>query len=102
MAYVFGPVTSSDEQSASATIAVIPSFLHSFELNPPTTGLATLKIYDSENATLTGKKMLLTTTIAAGTDAIHLALPSPRVANRGLRVELTGTTTYIVGFSLTG
>lgn len=101
MSYVYGPVTTSDEQSASATIYAAPSHFHSFEILPPSTGYATLKIYDSENSSLTGKKILAEASVSFGMNSIYLALPIPRVCNRGIRAELTGTTTYTVGFSPT-
>lgn len=101
MAYVYGAVTTSDEQSASATIYAAQSHFHSLELLPPTSGYATLKVYDSENDTLTGKRMIAEATVSAGMNSIYLALPAPRVCNRGVRAELTGTTTYIIGFSPT-
>lgn len=97
---MIGPASTSDEKSSSAQIASISGFLHGFELNPPAVGLATLKIYDSENSTVSGKQILCTATVAAGQNSIYVELPSPRVANKGLYATLTGTTTYVVGFSL--
>lgn len=97
---MIGPATTSDEQSASANITVRSSFLHGFEVNPPDTGIATIKIYDSENSTLTAKKIMATATVAAGQNSIYVTFPAPRVANRGIRAVLTGTTTYTVGYSL--
>lgn len=103
MAYVYGPVTTSDEKSASATIYAAQSHFHGFEILPPASGYAILKIYDSADSTLTGKKIVAEAQIAAGMNSIFLALVSPRVCNQGVRAELTGTgsTTYTVGFSPT-
>ena len=95
-----GPQTTSDQQSASAQIASRPGFFHGFELTPPNVGLATLKIYDSENSSISGKKILAEATVAAGQNSIFLTYVVPRVANRGIYVTLTGTTTYVVGYSL--
>lgn len=101
MSYVYGPVTTSDEQASSATIYAAQSHFHGFELLPPTSGYATLKIYDSSNSTLTSKKIIAEASVSAGMNSIYLALPAPRVCNQGIRAELTGTTTYTVGFSPT-
>lgn len=90
--------TSSGELSATQQVTTIGGHLHGFELNPPATGLATLKIYDSKAA---GTSLLLSTaTTAAGLPSIYVEFPSPRTANSGIYAVLTGTTTYSVGFSL--
>lgn len=101
--YMIGPQTTSDEQSASAQICTRTGYFHSFELNPPAIGLATLKIYDSENSTLAGKKILAEGICAAGQNSIFLSYMTPRVALRGIYASLTttvGTTTYVAGYSL--
>lgn len=90
--------SSSGERSATAQITVIGAHLCGFELNPPATGLATLKIYDSNSS---GTSLLLATaTTAAGLASIYAEFPYPRIANQGIYAVLTGTTTYSVGFSL--
>lgn len=89
--------TSSGEKSATAQITNLGGYLHGFELNPPSTGIATLKIYDS----IGGTDLLLTTaTTAAGLSSIYVEFPTPRSCNKGIRAVLTGTTTYVVAFSL--
>ncbi len=97
---MIGPATPSDELSASSNVTTRSSFLHGFEINPPAIGVATLKIYDSENSTLTNKKLMATATVAAGQNSIYLSFIMPRVANRGIRAVITGTTTFVVGYSL--
>lgn len=90
--------SSSGEKSATAQIVIIGSYLCGFELNPPASGLATLKIYDSNAA---GTSFLLATaTTAAGLASIYVEFPNPRTANSGIYAVLSGTTTYSVGFSL--
>lgn len=90
--------SSSGEKSVTSQITVIGAYLCGFELNPPSTGLATLKMYDSNAA---GTSLLLATaTTAAGLASIYVEFPYPRTANSGIYAVLTGTTTYSVGFSL--
>ena len=91
--------SSSGEKSATAQITAIGAYLCGFELNPPDTGLATLKIYDSANA---GTSLLLATaTVAAGLNSVYVEFPFPRTGNTGIYAVLTGAaTTYSVGFSL--
>lgn len=90
--------TSSGEKSATAQITTIGGYLHGFELNPPSTGLATLKVYDSNAAGVTF--LLATATTAAGLASIYVEFPAPRTANSGIYAVLSGTTTYSVGYSL--
>lgn len=94
--------TSSGELSASAQIMVMGGYLHGFELNPPVSGISTLKVYDSDNSTTTGKLLLATATVASGMNSIYCEFPSLRTANRGIYCVLTSSvgTTYSVGFSL--
>lgn len=102
---MIGPSTSSGEKSADAQVTSRASFLHGFELNPPNAGFTTIKIYDSENSTLTGKLLIATATCSTGMNSIYLIFPSPKVANRGIYADITSTpgsssTTYNVAFSL--
>lgn len=90
--------TSSGEKSASAQIIVIGGYLHGFELNPPATGTATLKIYDSSSSGTTF--LIATAATAAGLASIYVEFPAPRTANSGIYAVLTGVTTYSIGFSL--
>ncbi len=90
--------SSSGELSGTSQITSTGGYLHGFELNPPTVGLATLKIYDSNAAGTT--KLIATASTAAGLSSIYCEFPSPRTANSGIYAVLTGTTTYNIGFSL--
>ena len=91
-------VTSSGEKSATAQVTLIGGYLHGFELNPPDSGLATLKVYDSKSG---GTGLLIATaTTAAGLPSIYVEFPHPRAANSGIYAVLVGTTTYIIGYSL--
>lgn len=90
--------SSSGEKSATSQIITLGGYLCGFELNPPSSGLATLKIYDSSSGTPTN--LIATATTANGLPSIYVEFPAPRTANSGIYAVLTGTTTYIVGFSL--
>lgn len=99
---MIGPATSSDEKTASSAITTRPSFLHGFEVLPPPFGSATLKVYDSENSTVAGKKLLASAVVRAGQNSVYLSLLTPRVANRGIYAVLTSTaaTSFVVAYSL--
>lgn len=98
MSFSTHSVSSSGEKSTTAQITQIGGYLHGFELNPPSTGLATLKVYDSSSAGTT--LLVATATTAAGLPSIYVEFPNPRACNSGVYAVLTGTTTYVVGFSL--
>lgn len=98
MSFAAHSVSSSGEKSATAQITNTGGFLHGLELNPPSSGLATLKVYDSATAGTT--KLITTATTAAGLSSIYIEFPGPRACNSGIYAVLTGTTTYSIGFSL--
>lgn len=91
-------VTSSGERSATVQITTTGGYLHSLQINPPSSGYATLKVYDSNNAGTT--LLIATVAVSAGLNSIYLSLPHPQTANNGIYAVLTGTTTYTIGFSL--
>jgi len=93
---VIGPATTSGEQSATAQIWAQPGFLHGIEINPPQSGLVTLKVYDGAS---TSGKLLSTLTVAAGENSISVQFNSPRVVNSGIHAALSGTTTYVIAYS---
>ncbi|GAC1501941.1 MAG: hypothetical protein NVS1B10_06440 [Candidatus Saccharimonadales bacterium] len=98
MSFIRWSATSSGELSASSQITTTGGYLHGFELNPPASGQATLKIYDSNAAGTT--KLISTATTAAGLASVYVEFPAPRTANSGIYAVLTGTTTYAIGYSL--
>lgn len=95
---MIGPGTSSGEKSSSEAIATRPAYLHGFEINPPNSGLAVLKIYD--NASAASGIVVATATVAAGQNSLYLDFRAARVCNNGIYASLTGTTTYIISYSL--
>lgn len=98
---LIGPATSSGEKTDDAVICARPGYLHGFELLPPSAGTVTLKIYDSENSTVSGKTVLAQAKVAAGQNSVYCAFLVPRVANRGIFAEVDVTTSsYTVAYSL--
>ncbi len=97
---MIGPATTSDEQTSSAVISGRTGFLHGFEVLPPPSGLAKLRIYDSDTADLTNKKVLAEAQCAAGNNSVHIEFMAPRVATKGIYANYTGSSSYTVGFSL--
>ena len=94
------PTTSSGEKSADAQISTQPGRLQGIDINPPAANSSTLKIYDSNNSTLSGKLLLRTITIPAGVASINLS-DLDIVVNQGIYADLGGdATTYIVHYSL--
>lgn len=98
MGFSQSSVSSSGELSATTQVTSTGGFLHGLELNPPSAGTATLKVYDSSVAGVT--KLITTATTAAGLSSIYIEFPNPRACNSGIYVVLTGTTTYSIGYSL--
>lgn len=98
---LIGPVTSSGAKTASAQIATMPGFFHSVIINPPSSGLLTVEIWDSEDSSTAGKLSLGRFTCAAGQNNLHFVSVIPMVANRGIYAQLiTGTGTFVVGYSI--
>lgn len=102
MSFATQSVTSSGEKSATAQVTTTGGFLHGFELNPPATGIGTLKIYDSRAASTS--LLISTATVAAGLPSVYVEFPHGRAANSGIYAVLSNTTadlsTYVIGFSL--
>lgn len=69
------------------------------DLQPPASGQAILKIYDSENSTLTGKLVLAELYCDAGLSGLNHEFFAPVAVNRGIYAELTGTASYTVRYT---
>lgn len=96
------PSTSSGVKTTSAQITTIPAMISGILLDPPTTGMTTLTIYDSENSTTTGKLVLAYLEKFAGESSNQVALP-PVIANRGVYCELSAplsSSSYLIYFTL--
>ena len=93
---ILEPATVSGEKSASAVIYAAPAALIGIDLLPPSSGIATLKIYDHPSAA--SGTIVAELVVAAGMNAQSVHLAVSRRALTGLYASLTGTTTYIVAF----
>lgn len=94
---ILEPSTSSGAQTADGVIYAAPAILQSIDLMPPASGVATLKIYDHPSAA--SGTLLATLEVAAGANSQSIHMTTARRALRGLYADLTGTTTFVVGFS---
>lgn len=94
---ILEPATSSGAKTADAVIYAAPAILQFIDIMPPAAGVATLKIYDHPSAA--SGTLLATVEVAAGMNSVSVNLTTARRALTGLYADLTGTTTYIVGFS---
>ena len=93
--------TTSDRQTASAQIATFSGALCGVDMQPPTSGQATLYIYDSEDSSTAGKKLIAEVFVDAGMPGMQQEYFVPVVVNRGIYCTLTGSNaSYIVRFFL--
>lgn len=96
--------TTSDLQSADAQITVMPGLLHGVALLGDGTNACNVKVYDSENNTTSGKKLLATVSLPASsiTDET-LIFNFGVVVNRGIYCDVSGTgASYYVYYTLGG
>lgn len=97
---MYGPSTSSGLQTSNFQVYARPSMLQSIITNAPTTGLATLTVYDSPDGTTAGRTILALIEQFAGTSSTPTPLPSPVVANKGIYCTFSGTgANYIIHYS---
>ncbi len=97
------PVNSSGRKTASSQICTLSGFLAGIDMISPSSGTATLTVYDSNNSDTTGKTILAEMEVDAGMPSCNHEYPSMVIANKGLYVVLTdtsGTATYIIRYAL--
>lgn len=102
MSYPY-PVDSSDSQSASKQITAMPSMVAGIDMISPSSGTALLTIYDSENASLSGKKILAEMEVDAGMPSCNHEYTNMVLANRGIYASLTdtsGSASFIIRYAL--
>ena len=91
--------TSSDKKTASAQIMALPGALCGIDVQAPSSGQTTLYVYDSENSSLSGKKIIAEVIVDAGFGGMQHEYFMPAVVNRGIYVDMVGTdASYIVRF----
>lgn len=96
--------TSSGKKTLSSQISVLPGALVGIDLTPPTSGRATLTLWDSENTSTSGKLVLVEVILDAGLQSVNHEFSIPVLVNRGLYAELTYSTgsgsTFIVRYTI--
>lgn len=91
--------TTSDRKTASAQITVLPGALCGLDAQAPESGQATFYVYDSENASLSGKQIIAEIVVDAGFGGMQHEYFLPAAVNRGIYVQATGAqTAYIVRY----
>lgn len=96
------PATSSGQKTTSVQVTTIPAMVSAVLVDPPSTGITTLTIYDSENSTTGGKLVLAYIEKYAGESSNQVLMP-PVIANRGIYCDFSnsaGSSSYIVYFTL--
>lgn len=91
MSFVY-PVNSSGVKTASAQVASRQSLLAGIDMISPETGTATLTLYDSENASVSGKTVLAEMEVDAGMPSCNHEYGNPINANRGIYAVLAYST----------
>jgi len=71
------------------------------DLLPPNSGAATLVIYDNNTANASGT-ILFEGACQAGTASSSVNMSMARYVTKGIYAVLTGTTTYVVGYTVGG
>src|SRR5271165_3366673 len=97
------PVNSSGVKSATAQISTNPGFLAGLDMITPTTGVAIITVYDSNNSTTAGANILAEMQVDAGMPSCNHEYHNMVVANKGIYIVLSdasGTATYIVRYSV--
>lgn len=97
------PTNSSGSKTVSAQISVLRSLLSGIDMISPTTGTATLTIYDSNNSTTSGKLVLAEMEVDAGMPSCNHQYTNMVQANNGIYVELTDSSnsaSYIIRYAL--
>jgi hypothetical protein len=93
--------TTSGRKTSSEVILAAPGALCGVDMQPPTSGQATLYIYDSENSNTSGKLIIAELVCDAGMNGLQHEYFLPATVNRGLYAELTGANaSYIVRFTM--
>lgn len=97
---MYSPLTTSGALTASAQIDAGTGFVFGYDLLPPGSGSAILKLYDGPSAT---GRLISTVEAAAGGKSAHVDFSQARPFKNGLYAELSfsksgQTTTYVVAF----
>lgn len=93
--------TSTGLKTATAQITTMPGSLVNILVDPPSSGVATLTVYDSDAAATTSGTELFYAEIAAGTDTPGGLLNFPITVNKGIYAVFSGTgSSYLLHYTL--
>lgn len=98
----FNPSTPSGLKSGNQVVMPGPGSLHGIDVKAPTSGISYLTVYDSKEASSSGKLALAIVEADAGMVSINHEFFTPVVVNDGIYVEVTGDGVgcqYIVRFA---
>lgn len=105
MSHIY-PTNSSGLKTSSAQIATRQSFLSGIDMISPSSGTATLTIYDSSNSSTSGKLILAEMEVDAGMPSCNHEYSSFINANQGIYATLsysagaTADASYIIRYAL--
>ena len=85
------PATSSGLLAASATVSANIGRFWGLQVLTDGTNAATVTVYDSENSTISGRVELAKLIVAGADRHAEVIFNVGVVANRGIRVEISGT-----------
>ena len=90
----------------SAQISINPGSLSGVDVTPPSEGCSVVKIYDSEDSSLSGKLVLAEFHVDAGHISLNHEYFSAVAVNRGIYAEVTNvsvgasTPSYVVRYGI--
>lgn len=92
---MYSPLTTSGALTASAQIDTGTGFVFGFDLLPPASGTAILRLYDGPDAS---GRLITTAEVGSKGNSVHVNFSHSRPFKNGLYAQLTGQTTYVVAF----
>lgn len=87
------PRTTTGALTTSGQISASHGIVFGFDLLPPASGTATLKLYDGTDNT---GRLISTAEASSKGNSVHVNFPHSRPFQHGLYVELVGTASYVV------
>ncbi len=97
------PVNSSGVKTASAQISTQRGFLAGIDMISPSSGTATLTVYDSADSNVSGKLVLAEMEVDAGMPSCNHEYLNPVSVNKGIYavlVDSTGSANYIIRYAM--
>ena len=92
---MYSPLTTSGALTASKQIDTGTGFVFGFDLLPPASGTATLKLYDGTDNT---GRLISAAEVSSKGNSVHVNFSHSRPFQQGLYADLVGATSYVVAF----